>query len=949
LKILVLTSCTGEKVSDHESKLTLADFRQGPFHVARRMEELAHLLTPAEALYSGQQHLRLMRGIKHFRQTRSAAATSTTLDLWILSAGYGWVPGNQRLAPYEATFQGMGRHDLHSWAEQIGVPSDVRKLLSQPYDLALLLLGDAYLEACALDSALHLGGPTVLLCGREAAARLPGLPQLRSVPLGNAEAKSFGCGLIGLKGEIAARLLTVVESVPGLPERLLDPTTDVLSLVDDAHLGLFPFGASADQIVELPLAWKEGLDRKRLRYFIPEWDDMVDPEYDFLRDVHSSGVPDWSNEVYAHQIYEGALNYDGILVSRFVLQQNTKKERLVERHGIHRHLRVPDEVPIMGDCGAFGYIADENPKYTTDDVLSYYTKVGVTYGVSVDHIIVPEFYSQRNHRYDTTIRNAADFIQLRNRLGLPWTPIGAVQGWDPKSYADAAGTYVSEFGYRYIAIGGLVRSSTPEILAVLEAVHQAVPPDIQMHLFGLARLEAIPDFLRLGVTSIDSASVLRKAWLGSRKNYWETGGKRWWPALRIPHSTDSFRTKRLVLCGDELLPPLPSALRAYLTEQSSLSGRSVARDLTRDLILRLATLGQGCVIGTDVRTPEAFAEAFRRFRAHRLCATIEAPAALLVSVSNNSSGKNSPQPQPISVSALISTLDSAQSVVSPAECPDFRHQLLTMLKVVRADRLAAALGVSAQQLIEADRTTYESRLLHNAALTSGQLIQLERQCLEGVRSYAADSSAKCPPDELLDALTVYDVLVSTPVVEEFDPLSPKYEVSVNVEGMLVISPSDNGGGETAFPRSFDPLAINPDAFGASQLAVGHGYDARAAEYDLAITPFGTLAVGQDPLIIGNKKNANGVSRRDRLREVLQARPWEKCSCPVCGSLGVEVIIFRGNNRNRRRGFHNTHVFFHQLQLLLNETPKNGSGPMPKDTDPFQPAFDMLDLPSVRKP
>jgi hypothetical protein len=30
-----------------------------------------------------------------------------------------------------------------------------------------------------------------------------------------------------------------------------------------------------------------------------------------------------------------------------------------------------------------------------------------------------------------------------------------------------------------------------------------------------------------------------------------------------------------------------------------------------------------------------------------------------------------------------------------------------------------------------------------------------------------------------------------------------------------------------------------------------------------------------------------------------------------------VAIFRGNNRNRRRGFHNTHVFYGLIGRILN--------------------------------
>ena len=55
------------------------------------------------------------------------------------------------------------------------------------------------------------------------------------------------------------------------------------------------------------------------------------------------------------------------------------------------------------------------------------------------------------------------------------------------------------------------------------------------------------------------------------------------------------------------------------------------------------------------------------------------------------------------------------------------------------------------------------------------------------------------------------------------------------------------------------------------------------------------------------------------RETLEAMPWKSCECDICKKDGVEVILFRGNNRNRRRGFHNTFVFYRMLQGILNGT------------------------------
>ena len=51
------------------------------------------------------------------------------------------------------------------------------------------------------------------------------------------------------------------------------------------------------------------------------------------------------------------------------------------------------------------------------------------------------------------------------------------------------------------------------------------------------------------------------------------------------------------------------------------------------------------------------------------------------------------------------------------------------------------------------------------------------------------------------------------------------------------------------------------------------------------------------------------------RRTLYERPWENCTCRVCRMCGVEVVIFRSSNRNKRRGMHNLGVFYNQLRGL----------------------------------
>jgi hypothetical protein len=56
-------------------------------------------------------------------------------------------------------------------------------------------------------------------------------------------------------------------------------------------------------------------------------------------------------------------------------------------------------------------------------------------------------------------------------------------------------------------------------------------------------------------------------------------------------------------------------------------------------------------------------------------------------------------------------------------------------------------------------------------------------------------------------------------------------------------------------------------------------------------------------------------RAEGYRETLADRPWESCPCPVCRGLGVHAVVFRGAERNRRRGFHNLFVAHRRLRQI----------------------------------
>lgn len=71
----------------------------------------------------------------------------------------------------------------------------------------------------------------------------------------------------------------------------------------------------------------------------------------------------------------------------------------------------------------------------------------------------------------------------------------------------------------------------------------------------------------------------------------------------------------------------------------------------------------------------------------------------------------------------------------------------------------------------------------------------------------------------------------------------------------------------------------------------------------------------DHKLSNSENNGHFESFRPIYVRTLGDRPWEDCSCRVCKEIGVNALIFRSSNHNKRRGIHNLQVF-HQHMLSL---------------------------------
>ena len=54
-------------------------------------------------------------------------------------------------------------------------------------------------------------------------------------------------------------------------------------------------------------------------------------------------------------------------------------------------------------------------------------------------------------------------------------------------------------------------------------------------------------------------------------------------------------------------------------------------------------------------------------------------------------------------------------------------------------------------------------------------------------------------------------------------------------------------------------------------------------------------------------------RTAQYEDALATGPGERCPCGICEEIGIEIAIFRGSERNKRRGFHNLYVFGQRLE------------------------------------
>ncbi|EJC6828429.1 TPA: hypothetical protein NKQ52_004671 [Vibrio parahaemolyticus] len=299
-----------------------------------------------------------------------------------------------------------------------------------------------------------------------------------------------------------------------------------------------------------------------MKFFFPDSQDFVDPNFDFVSEKRTPLRVRQRDDVYAHEIIKRP--YDGILISKAIVEGlpgRANKTRYSEgqkyrlfREGAHRFFRLDKGYEVMGDSGAFSYIRDPEPPYTVDDLIDFYVKTKVNQGVSLDHIVmgyrdersrdVESLPENKELRVEMTLENAADFY--KKAKGNNFIPYGVAQGWNIESYVNSV-VSLQKMGYGHITLGGIITLDSIQICRLLEEIQKHLKHNLKLHLLGIGRLDFLHKYKSLNVSSIDTTTPLKQAFLDQTKNY--RLGDKAYSAIRIPQSGDNQIVKREISSG----------------------------------------------------------------------------------------------------------------------------------------------------------------------------------------------------------------------------------------------------------------------------------------------------------------------------------------------------------------------------------------------------------------
>ena len=590
-----------------------------------------------------------------------------------------------------------------------------------------------------------------------------------------------------------------------------------------------------------------------MRFYVPEWDDYVDAEYDFIHDEHSSLDPSERTLAYIWDIFDHETTpIDGVLISREQVEDTPSKFARITEHGVYEApvLDIPDWLPTISDCGAWGYKSLPFPPYGNEGMLEFYEKLDVTVGVTIDHLVLGSghtarlYLDERAFPEDFSKSDIPEEISEQVDVMVEEWPAEwpeYVRGYAPSIYdSDGIETFDPD----------IFQQSLSALLSDLEAHPHAIYRDDDMA-------------FRYDLTLSNAREM---------KDLYDAGDY-------------SFR--------------LMVAIQGW-------DARSYADATERVLELGYQYLGVGGVAGSPESAVKDYVRAignsikdFERATTTRIDTHVFGFAKTGAFDTIGKSGMTSFD----SASMLRAAWTGGDNYHLDS---DQRYDAIRVRYPSNRDTLQRAVetALRSQEMLYALRA-FDADESISAALTEWH--RSASATVDDLEPYLRDHRH----DERYDCSTL------RPIKQALrDDYRYGHKIRANFSGkfrgrLAKLLRKDG-------PDDPIPFEEYRQLIGNVRAVFDDWTPTKAREIEQREKRSGQYGTLDQLWVLISDYTAytEDEGHRDAYEELLRREPWNDCDCPICDEHGIEVAIFRGNNRNRRRGFHNTRRFYDEFERAL---------------------------------
>lgn len=592
-----------------------------------------------------------------------------------------------------------------------------------------------------------------------------------------------------------------------------------------------------------------------MRFYVPEWDDHVDADYDFVHDEHSALEKSERNMAYIWDIFDYETTpIDGLLISREQVEDTSTKFDRLTSHGVYEDplLDLPEWVPTISDCGAWGYKSLPFPPYGNEDMLDFYEALEVSIGVTIDHLVLGSGHSARLYLDERAFSDSS-----LEESDLPSRLTDAVDDVMVDEWPESWPPYVDDYEPSIRSSGDVEPFSAELFHGDPESVLQRLADD--------PRAVYRPDDMQFRYDlSLDNAAEMR--------DLLDEGDYSFRPMVAIQGwDEDSYRkaAERVLEMGYQYLGIGGVAG----------SSEEVVKDITE-------------AVGNEIQSFELEHET--RIDCH-VFGFAKTGAFETIGRSGMSSFDSASMLRAAWTGGENYHLDS-----------DTRYDALRVRYPGFSDDLETAVekALRAQELLHALRAFDDGRSIATALR---EWNESAKAAIDALPSYLEEErgSSRFDHSRLREVEAAFRA--------DYDYARElKASFSDSLRGKLIKLLREEDADEAVpWGRYLELISTAHSVFDGREPTLLSTIEEREAKSGEQGT-FDQLW----PLVESYTAYVDDEELQPAYEDLLLNEPWRECDCAICSDLGIEVAIFRGNNRNRRRGFHNTHRFYQEFAAEL---------------------------------